>query len=362
MSARAHVVTPWHHRRMTGPPDTDSSAEPSSARNRRMDPQTNRGRRLALVQPRSSELQSGVLAQPPAAGGWMVRPADRSTRSTSVAGSVRHRAWSSLHTGRLDEEQRHWIGVLHAGDGAVLSHLTAARASRVALDGLRRHRRADAQGRPGPAARRLLLPPDAPAVRAVGQAGQRTAAAADRARRAPGGRAGPQRTPSHRRCWPPASSRAHHGRPLRIDHPAHPQAATRQDVRRSCSATSPAERSRSPRSTSGSLCAETDWRARPQVVRLDKEGRRRYLDCVWVLADGRVVVLEVDGSFHAEVRSLVEGHEARAGRRGPGRHRAALLDHGAAAGAERRDRRPPRDRRTVTETDSSTRRERRKPA
>jgi very-short-patch-repair endonuclease len=40
-----------------------------------------------------------------------------------------------------------------------------------------------------------------------------------------------------------------------------------------------------------------------QVVRLDKEGRRRYLDCVWVLPDGRVVVLEVDGSFHAEVRA-----------------------------------------------------------
>jgi hypothetical protein len=38
-----------------------------------------------------------------------------------------------------------------------------------------------------------------------------------------------------------------------------------------------------------------------QVVRLDKEGHRRYLDCVWVLLDGRVVVLEVDGSFHAEV-------------------------------------------------------------
>ena len=38
-----------------------------------------------------------------------------------------------------------------------------------------------------------------------------------------------------------------------------------------------------------------------QVVRLDKRGRRRYLDCVWVLPDGRVVVLEVDGSFHAEV-------------------------------------------------------------
>lgn len=38
-----------------------------------------------------------------------------------------------------------------------------------------------------------------------------------------------------------------------------------------------------------------------QVVRVDKQGRRRYLDCVWELADGRVIVLEIDGSFHAEV-------------------------------------------------------------
>jgi very-short-patch-repair endonuclease len=37
------------------------------------------------------------------------------------------------------------------------------------------------------------------------------------------------------------------------------------------------------------------------VVRLDKQGRRRYLDCVWELPDGRVIVLEIDGSFHAEV-------------------------------------------------------------
>jgi very-short-patch-repair endonuclease len=40
-----------------------------------------------------------------------------------------------------------------------------------------------------------------------------------------------------------------------------------------------------------------------QVVRFDKQGKRRYLDCVWILSDGRVVVLEVDGSFHAEVNA-----------------------------------------------------------
>ena len=47
-----------------------------------------------------------------------------------------------------------------------------------------------------------------------------------------------------------------------------------------------------------------------QVVRLDKQGRRRYLDCVWVLPDGRVIVLEIDGSFHAEVTDWWNGHEA----------------------------------------------------
>ena len=38
-----------------------------------------------------------------------------------------------------------------------------------------------------------------------------------------------------------------------------------------------------------------------QSVRRDPAGRRRYLDCEWDLPDGRVVVLEVDGSHHVEV-------------------------------------------------------------
>lgn len=37
-----------------------------------------------------------------------------------------------------------------------------------------------------------------------------------------------------------------------------------------------------------------------QRVRKDKDGRRRYLDCEWDLPDGRVIVLEIDGSFHME--------------------------------------------------------------
>ena len=38
-----------------------------------------------------------------------------------------------------------------------------------------------------------------------------------------------------------------------------------------------------------------------QRVRRDQNGRKRYVDCEWVLPDGRVVVLEVDGSQHMEV-------------------------------------------------------------
>ena len=38
-----------------------------------------------------------------------------------------------------------------------------------------------------------------------------------------------------------------------------------------------------------------------QSIRNDTDGRRRYLDCEWELPDGRIVVLEVDGSFHLKV-------------------------------------------------------------
>jgi len=49
----------------------------------------------------------------------------------------------------------------------------------------------------------------------------------------------------------------------------------------------------------GRLCR--DFELRPpdrQVVRLDRDGRRRYLDCSWDLDDGSTVGLEIDGSFH----------------------------------------------------------------
>lgn len=40
---------------------------------------------------------------------------------------------------------------------------------------------------------------------------------------------------------------------------------------------------------------------RQQVRRRDSGGRTRFTDCEWLLPDGRVLVLEVDGSFHMSV-------------------------------------------------------------
>lgn len=55
------------------------------------------------------------------------------------------------------------------------------------------------------------------------------------------------------------------------------------------------------------LCRRFQLRAPDrQVVRLDRSGRRRYLDCEWDLGDGTIVVLEIDGAHHL----LVEHWEA----------------------------------------------------
>jgi len=57
----------------------------------------------------------------------------------------------------------------------------------------------------------------------------------------------------------------------------------------------------------GRLCEATGLRAPDrQRVRTDKQGRRRYLDCEWILPDGRIVVLEIDGSFHMRTQHWVK--------------------------------------------------------
>ena len=45
-----------------------------------------------------------------------------------------------------------------------------------------------------------------------------------------------------------------------------------------------------------------------QVARTDRAGQQRWTDCEWRLPDGRVVVLEVDGSFHLDVLESMADH------------------------------------------------------
>lgn len=42
---------------------------------------------------------------------------------------------------------------------------------------------------------------------------------------------------------------------------------------------------------------------RRQVARLDREGRRRYVDCEWTLPGGHLIVLEIDGSHHMDAHN-----------------------------------------------------------
>jgi very-short-patch-repair endonuclease len=41
-------------------------------------------------------------------------------------------------------------------------------------------------------------------------------------------------------------------------------------------------------------------------VRIEPDGRRRYLDVEWRLPDGRVIAVEVDGALHLVPRRWIE--------------------------------------------------------
>ena len=110
---------------MTERANTDSSDNASVET--RSNPQTNREGRLARVAG-LVEVQAGVLAR------RQLREAGWSDRQ--IAHEVDFERWQRptpgvlvVNTGALTDVQRQWIGVLHAGSGAVLSHLTAARSA-----------------------------------------------------------------------------------------------------------------------------------------------------------------------------------------------------------------------------------------
>jgi hypothetical protein len=56
-----------------------------------------------------------------------------------------------------------------------------------------------------------------------------------------------------------------------------------------------------------------------QVRRRDAAGRWRFTDCEWVLPDGTVLVLEVDGAFHMEVEHWEDDLARQRRLAGPGR-------------------------------------------
>jgi hypothetical protein len=282
---------------VTEPLDTDSSGVlplPGPFR-----PLTNRGRRLERIT-EVVERQSLVVSR-------------RQLRAAGWAGHhIQHEVdvgrWQApapgvvvLHTGRLDEDEGLWLGVLHAGDGAVISHLTAAKRAGLRWTGsnlihVMKPRGDAVLHLPGYTFHQTRRPyqrwlkPVSGVPRLPIEYAALLAAERDRnVRRALGlivACVQQQLTTAER-----FGQAIPHIRKLRNGKTF---AAVLDDI--AGGAQSFAELD------VGRLCAEYGLMAPArQVVRLDKEGRRRYLDCVWILADGRVVVLEVDGSFHAEV-------------------------------------------------------------
>jgi hypothetical protein len=286
-----------HDRPVTEPPHTHSSAGSTPARP--VGPLTNRGQRLARIE-QLVELQSLVVSRGQLrTSGWsghhIQHEVDVGRWQAPAPGVV------VLHTGELTEEQALWLGVLHAGDGAVLSHLTAARRAGLRWTGVER---IDVMTPRGEAVTplegyffhqtrrpyaRWLKPVSGPPRLPIEYAALLAAERDGNIRRALGlivACVQQQLTTAERFGRTiPLIRKLRNGKTFALvldDVAGGAQSFAEMDV--------------------GRLCREYGL-AQPQrqVVRFDKQGRRRYLDCVWMLSDGRVVVLEVDGSFHAEV-------------------------------------------------------------
>lgn len=204
----------------------------------------------------------------------------------------------AMQNGPLSEGQRLWLGPLHAGEGAALTHLTAcvqgglrwegdgvvhvltAKGDLVSpLAGFRFHQ----TRRPFAA---WLHPFATPARVDIEHAPLLTAERDRRLRRAIGLVAAvvQQRLSTADRLLSASveMTKLRHGHDLRLalgDIAGGAHSFAEIDI--------------------GRLCADRGLRPpRRQVMRTDAGGRRRYLDCEWDLPDGRILVLEIDGSFH----------------------------------------------------------------
>jgi hypothetical protein len=279
---------------------TDDSSEPASLELPGKS-QTNRAGRLAGIA-HLTERQDGVVTRRQLrAAGWT---------SNQIEHEIAFGRWHSpapsvvaLQNAPLTDDQRLWLGVLHAGEGAVLTHLTACR-------------RAGLQWFGDEDTIHVLTPKGDLVEPIAGFMFHQT------------------RRPYHRWLRPVPS-----GPPrLPIDYAALLTAERDLFVRRAVGLLAACVQQRlttaerlldtRPRIRKlrngavfdwalgdiaggaqsfaeidiGRLC-ENDGLAPParQTIRRDADGRRRYLDCEWELEDGRTVVLEIDGSFHLKV-------------------------------------------------------------
>lgn len=255
---------------------------------------------------RLAAAQSGVLtrAQLSACGidRWGVAHRVRTERWQQVASNV-----VATSTGELSLEQRRWVAVLHGGERALLAGVGAAESA-----GLRNWSRPDievlipeAAMTPSPLAgvryrrtrrdltimrdRRSDLPrcqiEPALLIFAAGDRSERTAAGVLAA-------AVQQRLTSAERLehWLDRLSPLRRSRYLRTtigDIAGGMQSVAEMDVKRMCNRSGIAHPGRQRR-------------------RRDPNGRYRFTDCEWMLADRRTLVLEVDGAFHMEVEHWEE--------------------------------------------------------
>lgn len=227
----------------------------------------------------------------------------------SIAHRVSTERWQELSptvfcttTGALTTEQRQWLAVLNASEGALLGGLTAAESA-----GLRNWARDEitvvvpyCDGLPTPleGVAYIRSRRDLPNFRANGARPPRLKiepavllfAAADRSARTAQGvlaAAVQQQLTSAESLleWvdrlAPLRRSATFRRAL-IEIGGGAQSLAEMDVARLCRTYGLAKPSR-------------------QVRRRDAEGRLRYTDCEWTLPDGRTLVLEVDGAFHMDV-------------------------------------------------------------
>jgi hypothetical protein len=244
-------------------------------------------------------VQAGMLSQSQLTGLRVSRGEVRS--------HLRVRRWAqrtthvfSTTTGPLSWDQRLWLAVLHAGPTALIGGLTAAKVhglrnwerdhitvllddelSFEPLDGVRffRSRRPLADMRARSDLPLCMIEP-AILLFAGYEPNRRTAHGAIAA-------VVQQRLtdPERLRCWVERLRplrRAKEFRALLGDIGGGAQSLAEVDIRSAC------------REFGIAL-------PRSQRPRRDRAGRRRYTDCEWKLADGRTLVLEVDGGFHDDV-------------------------------------------------------------